>query len=297
MNGGGRPARRESFNPLSRDNEEPFGYGPARRGRGARGPPTPYSRPQTRSMGMAPMAPAPYVTTPTPDAGTSWKHDMYTQQVQGGDAKTNRLEFGSSILVSNLDTEVSADDVKTIFGALGEVVKAVVNYDKEGNSLGTAEVTFAKSDDAQKAVEEYDGAEVDGRAMYIKVISTLLPPPPKQFVVTPNAAKLAAQQQMQHPADYGFARPRRTFNVVRGRGRGRGRGPPPPPRAPMRGGNRGGRRGTGGARGGPRRSRQSSESGVDKDQLDDDLDNYHTQGGGKPVDSGASGQPKAPVKA
>ncbi len=101
-----------------------------------------------------------------------------------------------------MDPEVSAEDVKTIFMARGEVVKAVVNYDKDGTSLGTAEVTFAKSDDAQKAVEEYDGAEVDGRAMYIKVISTLLPPPPKQLVVTPSAAKLAAAQAAQAAAYY-----------------------------------------------------------------------------------------------
>jgi len=261
----------------------------------------------------------------------AWKHDMFSQLANDAkSAASSRLEAGSSILVSNLDTVVSAEDVKTIFGALGEVVKAVVNYDKDGTSLGTAEVTFAKPDDAQKAVEEYDGAEVDGRAMYIKVISTLLPPPPKQLVVTPSAAKIAQQQMYQQQAQHQqqhqqhqqqqhqyAPRPSRSsprqFNVVRGNGRGRGtrgRGAPASSgqsnrgrNAPARGrgggggggssnGSSGRGRGAGRGRGRGGSSRGGKQKDVSAKDLDAELDSYHSASGvSKPADAVAAGQP------
>jgi len=75
---------------------------------------------------------------------------------------STRLEAGNKVLISNLDPVVLGPDIQEIFQNLGTVTKAVVHYDSDRRSLGTAEVTFANAATATKAVEEYDGAEVDG---------------------------------------------------------------------------------------------------------------------------------------
>ncbi len=50
---------------------------------------------------------------------------------------------------------------------MGEVVKATVSYDKSGRSNGTARVLFVKREDARKAIEEFNGVELDGQAIEI----------------------------------------------------------------------------------------------------------------------------------
>jgi len=45
---------------------------------------------------------------------------------------------------------------KEIFQQVGPVKNAIVHYDQEGRSVGTAEVTFKNKGSAEKAVEEYD---------------------------------------------------------------------------------------------------------------------------------------------
>jgi len=65
---------------------------------------------------------------------------------------------------------VDEGDLREIFGTMGSITKACVHYNRDGRSQGTAEVTFARSQDAEQAVKEYDAAEVDGRPMYLKMI-------------------------------------------------------------------------------------------------------------------------------
>merc|ERR1719228_109438 len=77
------------------------------------------------------------------------------------------------ITISNLDYEVTEDDVREIFQKIGKVKKAIVHYNAQGQSRGTAIVYFYNNAHCIKAVNEYHQAEVDGRPMYVKAIATV----------------------------------------------------------------------------------------------------------------------------
>lgn len=195
------------------------------------------------------------------------------QQVGGG------LAAGSKILVTHLDPQVGEEDVADIFANVGPVQKAVVHYDRDGRSLGTAEVTFARKNDAIKAVEEYDGAEVDGRAMYLKVIATKAP-----TVVVQSRPQ---QRQQQRPMQ---------GNFVKG---GRGKGAKGAKGKTQRGGGRGGRgRGAKGGRGrgGKGGKGKEDKKPVSAEALDAEMDTYFSATSESTEDKkAATGQPAAPA--
>jgi THO complex subunit 4 len=125
-----------------------------------------------------------------------------------------------------LDPSVGADDIKEIFQNLGNVVKAVVFYDQERRSLGSAEVTFGNTVTATRAVEEYDGAEVDGRPMTLKLLSGVAPPP-KNVVTKRRERVTQPTQSAPRERSYGITREDRRDREDRGER---------PARRPSRGG-------------------------------------------------------------
>jgi len=193
--------------------------------------------------------------------------------------KKNR-NAGKTVTVSNLDAEVTENDVKEIFQKIGKVVKASLNFDANGRSRGTGEVIFANKNQAQKAVDEYDRAEVDGRPMYLKLVGGAEPAAPvrRQIVVKPVGGRKVQPRPKGRPVKRakgvvkanrgrrGFSKGRRTLNFSRRttgrrgsdnnnrkRGRGRGRG-----------------------RGSRRRSSSKPKTAA---QLDKELEQYHNSGG------------------
>ena len=74
--------------------------------------------------------------------------------------------MSSKLFVGSLAWATSDDSLKAHFEEYGEVVEAKVITDREsGRSRGFGFVTFNDDDAARKAIEECDGAEIDGRAI------------------------------------------------------------------------------------------------------------------------------------
>jgi cold-inducible RNA-binding protein len=72
------------------------------------------------------------------------------------------------LFVGNLPWEVNNQSLKDLFSQYGEVVDAVVISDRAtGRSRGFGFVTFAKAEEAEKAKEEMNNKEIEGRAIVV----------------------------------------------------------------------------------------------------------------------------------
>lgn len=73
-----------------------------------------------------------------------------------------------NIYVGNLSYGVSDDQLREVFEAYGEVSSAKVISDKySGRSKGFGFVEMDNDAEAQAAIDQLDGAEIDGRAVKV----------------------------------------------------------------------------------------------------------------------------------
>jgi RNA recognition motif-containing protein len=76
--------------------------------------------------------------------------------------------MNTRLYVGNLAFHTTEDALNRAFSEFGEVQEATLVLDREtGRSRGFAFVAMANAEDAQKAIAEMNGAELDGRALRV----------------------------------------------------------------------------------------------------------------------------------
>lgn len=76
--------------------------------------------------------------------------------------------MATKLFVGNLSFNTTSEDLETLFGQVGAVTSASVISDKfTGRSRGFGFVEMTNSQDAQTAIERFNGAELQGRALTV----------------------------------------------------------------------------------------------------------------------------------
>lgn len=76
--------------------------------------------------------------------------------------------MGKKLFVGNLSWNVRDEDLREAFAPFGTVEEAVVIMDRmKDRSKGFGFVSMSSDDEAQKAMTELNGKEVDGRAINV----------------------------------------------------------------------------------------------------------------------------------
>lgn len=139
-----------SGHPLNRDGRDDRrgGSGPIRTERRRdnnrdRAPREPYSRDAGRS-----------------DVG-SWSRGPVQIPLELAGRETKLI--GDTVRLSNLNPDITEDDLRFIFDKIGPIRGVAIHYNASGKCLGTAEIQFGSNAAAELAVENLDQAEVDGR--------------------------------------------------------------------------------------------------------------------------------------
>jgi len=187
--------------------------------------------------------------------------------LQRSTPKTINLKKNKRVLVSNLDTEISEEEIWEIFTQIDfgkdKIKDLTANYNADGSFAGTAIINFYRARDAEMCVKEYDGALVDQREFYL------------DFIV-PFSALQQLQQSTKESANGSYDR-KQNYDQGYQQGYGnnynqgykyRGQG--------RRGGRRGGRGGRRGGRKGKSTPKKQQQPKDPKD-LDKELEEYHAK--------------------
>jgi RNA recognition motif-containing protein len=78
--------------------------------------------------------------------------------------------MSNKLFVGNLSFNTTENDLQDAFAAHGNVVETNLMMDKmSGRPRGFAFVTMSSAEEAQKAIDALNGAQLDGRALTVNV--------------------------------------------------------------------------------------------------------------------------------
>ena len=76
--------------------------------------------------------------------------------------------MAKKLYIGGLVDDITSPELKEVFEEFGEIVDAKVIKDRyTGNCRGFGFITFKNDEDADKAIEEADGGELDGKKIRV----------------------------------------------------------------------------------------------------------------------------------
>ena len=91
--------------------------------------------------------------------------------------------MGNKLFVGNISWGATQEDLENLFGQAGTLVEVKLVMDRENPSRhrGFAFVTMGTEEEAQKAIEMFNGHEVDGREINVSVAKPQKPREDRSF--------------------------------------------------------------------------------------------------------------------
>lgn len=84
-----------------------------------------------------------------------------------GNNSGNSGGSGTMVTISNLNKDITPRDIAELCRRNGETKRVDMKFDSVGQSLGMAEVTFARQSDAINCVKQFHGVTLDGSVMRV----------------------------------------------------------------------------------------------------------------------------------
>lgn len=75
--------------------------------------------------------------------------------------------MAKKLFVGNINWKATKEDLEEIFSKIWELEEVVLIKDENGRSKGFGFITFAQDSDADRAISELDGLEIEGRAIFV----------------------------------------------------------------------------------------------------------------------------------
>lgn len=90
--------------------------------------------------------------------------------------------MATKLYVGNLPYKTTGDDLSNLFSQAGSVATATIISDKfSGRSKGFGFVEMSSDEEAKKAIEMFNGQEMEGRKIVVSEARPLEPRPPRRF--------------------------------------------------------------------------------------------------------------------
>ena len=90
--------------------------------------------------------------------------------------------MAKKLYVGNLPYKTTGDDLQQMFAGVGAVTSATIISDKfSGRSKGFGFVEMGSEEDAAKAIEMFNGQEMEGRKVVVSEARPMQPRAPRRF--------------------------------------------------------------------------------------------------------------------
>ena len=123
------------------------------------------------------------------------------------------------LYVGNLPFSTTEDDLKQMFAPYGEVTTVTIIKDKfSGRSKGFGFVEMSTDEEATKAVEMFNGQDLDGRQIVVNEARPMAPRAPRTGGTIRTRPDCRSARLRQRPPSGQSRRPRRPPRAPRSRG-------------------------------------------------------------------------------
>lgn len=95
------------------------------------------------------------------------KIETVKENLASGRGALEQKKAAITLFVGNVPYDYDENDIKDVFGPIGSVASVALVKRETGESKGFCFVSYEKKEDGEKAIEELNGLEIDGRFLNV----------------------------------------------------------------------------------------------------------------------------------